>query len=109
MLGGRALERLTNGPSGGVGDMDDAPMAVAAFASQVQRTILGREGHAQLDQMLDGARRGLDDMLDDAAVVEAGAGDHRVVDVRFEAVAFLEHRGDTALRAGAGRIAKRAL
>ena len=42
-------------------------------------------------------------------VVEPGAGDHRVVDVRFEAVAFLEHRGDSALRAGARAVAERAL
>ena len=57
----------------------------------------------------DRAGRGLDDMLDDLAVVEPGTGDHRVVDVRFEAVAFLEHRGDPALRPAGRAFTERAL
>ena len=105
----RGFERLADRPAGRVGDVDDAAVAVAALAGQVQRAIFGCERHAQVDQMLDRARRGLDDMLDDLAVVEARAGDHRVVDVGFEAVAFLEHRGDPALRASAGAVAERAL
>ena len=38
-----------------------------------------------------------------------GAGDHRVLDMRLEAVAFLEHRGDPALGARRRAVAKRAL
>ena len=53
--------------------------------------------------------RGVDDMLDHFAVVEPGAGDHRVADMRFEAVAFLEHRGDAALRPAGRAFAQRAL
>ena len=37
-------------------------------------------------------------------VVEPGAGGHRVVDMRLEAVARLEHRGDAALRAAQSRL-----
>ena len=57
----------------------------------------------------DRARRRLDDMLDDASVVEPRAGDHRIVDVRLEAVAFVEHRGDPALRASRRAFAQSAL
>ena len=37
-------------------------------------------------------------MLDHGAIVEPGPGNHRILDMRVEAVAFLEHRGDPALR-----------
>ena len=89
--------------------MDDAAMAVPALARQVERIAFAGERHAELDQVLDRARRGFDDMLDDLHVVEPRAGDHRVVDVGFEAVAFLEHRGDPALRPARRAFAKRAL
>ena len=109
MLGGRGLERLLDRVAGGVGDMDDAAVAVPALAGQVERAILARERHARARSDADRARRRLDHMLDDLEVVEAGAGDHRVFDVRFEAVAFLKHRRDPALGAGARAVAKRAL
>ena len=109
VLGRRGFQRLLIGPAGRVGDMDDAAVAVPALAGQVQRAVLAGERHAELDQMLDRARRRFDDMLDDLAVVEARAGDHRVVDMRFEAVAFLEHRGDPALRPARRAFAERAL
>src|SRR5687767_2997464 len=48
-------------------------------------------------------------MLNHLLVVEAGTGDHRVADVRLEAVTFLEHRGDAALRPAGRAFAKRAL
>ena len=55
------------------------------------------------------AGRARDDMLDHFAAVEPGAGDHRVADMGFEAVAFLEHRGDPALRPAGRAFAERAL
>src|SRR5437868_6851802 len=109
MLPGGGFERLLHGIAGGVRDMDDAAITVPAFAGQVERIALLREGHAELDQMLDRARRRFDDMLDDADIVQPGAGDHRVVDVGIEAVAFLEHRGDPALRPAGRAFAEGAL
>ena len=68
----RFLERLLDRPAGGVGDMDDAAVRMAALAGQMQRVaILARERHAELDQPGDRARRLADDILDDRAVVEA--------------------------------------
>ena len=103
------FERLLDGPAGRIGDVDDAAVAVAALAGQVQRPVFGCERHAERDQTLDRARRGFDDMLDDLAVVQARAGDHGVVDMGFEAVAFLEHGGDPALRPRARAVAQCAL
>src|SRR5689334_10954013 len=48
-------------------------------------------------------------VLDDLDVVEPGPGNHRVLDVRFEAVAFFEYRGDAALRPARSSLAERAL
>ena len=94
------LERLLHRPAGGVVDMDDAAVAVAALAGQVPGVAVGGdvERHAQLGQPLDRRRRVFDDELDGGAVVEPGAGDHRVLDMALERVAGLEHRGDPALR-----------
>ena len=50
----------------------------------------------------------LDHELDGGAVVEPGAGDHRVLDMALERVAGLQHRGDPALRP-AGRASEPAL
>jgi hypothetical protein len=108
VLGGRAFERLADRITGRVGDMDDAPVTVPAFAGQMQRAILAGERHAETDQMLDRPGRGLDDMLDHADVVQPRAGDHRVVDVGFEAVALLEHGSDPALRARRSAVSQRA-
>ena len=95
----RLLQRLLHRPAGGVVDMDDAAVAVAALAGQVPALLAVRvERHAELGQPLDRRRRVLDDELDRGAVVEPGAGDHRVLDMALERVAGLEHRGDPALR-----------
>ena len=100
MGGGRFLQRLLHRPAGGVVDMDDAAVAVAALAGQVPALAVrvAVEGHAELRQPGDRRRRMLDDELDRGAVVEPGAGDHRVLDMAFEGVAGLEHRRDPALR-----------
>ncbi len=107
LLGG-GLERLLDGVAGGVGDMDDAPVAVPALTGEVQRAAVLRERHTELDQMGDRARSRLDDMLDDLDIVEPRSGDHRIVDVSVEAVAFLEHRGDAALSPAGRALAERA-
>src|SRR3546814_20032698 len=77
--------------------MDDAAVAVPAFARQVERLALGIERHAEGDQPLNRARRALDDEFDDPAIVEPRAGDHRILDMAFERIAGLEPRGDSPL------------
>ena len=110
MLRRRGFERLADRPAGRVGDMDDPAVAVAALAGQVKRAILARERHAELDQIARSRAGACSTTCSTTrAVVEPRAGDHRVVDMRFEAVAFLQHRGDPALRPRARAVAKRAL
>jgi hypothetical protein len=95
---GGSLQRLLHRPAGRVGDMDDPAMTVAALARQVQRVPFGLERHAEMRESFDRGRRALDHHLDDPAIVQSGAGDHRVLDMILERVAGFEYRGDPALR-----------
>src|SRR6185436_7307318 len=100
-LGG-ALERLLDRPAGCVVDMDDAAVAVAALAGEMPTVLVGRgvERDAELGQPFNRRRGAFYDELDGGAVVEPRAGDHRVLDMAFERVARLEHRGNAALSPG---------
>ena len=100
MRGRRFLQRLLHRPAGGVVDMDDAAVAVPALAGEVPAILAlsGVERHAELGQPRDRSGCVANDELDGGAVVEAGAGHHRVLDVALERVAGLQHRRDTALR-----------
>jgi hypothetical protein len=86
-----------------------ATLAVAALARQVQRAVLHRERHAQIAQPGDGVGGAFHHEARGGRVAQAGAGDERVVDVRLQAVAFAQHRGDAALRPSAGAVGQRAL
>ena len=109
MLQRGRLQCLLNCRPGRIGDVNDPPVAMPSLARQMQCAAFIGEGNAEIDQPLDGLGRGLDDMLDHLPVVEPGAGDHRVVDMRFEAVPFLEHGGDATLRPARRALAQRAL
>src|SRR3546814_20716938 len=78
--------------------MDDAAVAVPAFARQVERLALGLERPAEGDQPLNRARRALDDEFDDPAIVEPLAGDPRIPDLAFDRIAGLDHRCYSPLR-----------
>ncbi len=108
--GGGAGERVLHRPAGGVVDMGDAAMAVAALAGQMEAAAAGVavaavrladvERHADRGKPVDRGGGVLGDEVDGGAVVQATAGDHRVLDMAFERVAGFEHRGDAALRPG---------
>ncbi|MCY1286104.1 hypothetical protein D9M68_372120 [compost metagenome] len=91
--------------AGGVGRVDDAPVAVAAFAGQVvfEAAVLGRgllfpgEGHALVDQPLDGFAAVLDGEAHGVLAAQAGAGVEGVLDVRLDGVGIVQHGGDAAL------------
>src|SRR5206468_12702443 len=98
MLGRSSFERLLNRIPSGVCDVDNAAVAVTALSSKMEHSILAREWHAQVNQVPDRSGGGFDDMLNDAEIVQTSASDHRVIHMRIEAVAFLEHRSNAALR-----------
>src|SRR4029453_13059639 len=98
MPGRGCFERLANGIARRIGDMHDAAVGGPTLPCKVQGAIFTRKRHAQLDEPGNRPWSLADDMFDDTAVVEAGTGDHRIVDVGFEAVALLQHGWDTPLR-----------
>ena len=89
--------------------MDDAAVRMAALSREVQRAGLGIEGDAEFGEAADRGGRVLDHELDRFAPVEARAGDHGIADVIVESIAFVEYRGDAALRPGGGSAVERAL
>ncbi len=109
MLRCRGLQRLLHCIACSIGHVDNSPVAVTTLAGQVQRIAFGRERNAKVDQVLNCARRGFDDMLDDLDVVKAGSGNERVIDMGLETVALFEHRRNSALRPASRAFAKRAL
>ena len=112
MLRTRSFSVRDHRVAGGVGGVDDAALAVAAFARQVEAQFGGlvpRERHALLDQPFDRLAPVLDDEARGRLVAQAGAGDQGVVDVLVDAVARIEHGGDAALRPVAGAVADGAL
>ena len=106
---GGLQQRLLNRPAGGVIDVNNAAVGMAAFAREMEFVALHVERYAQIDEPLDGMRCTFDNKLDCLAAVEAGACDHGVADVFLESVAFVEHGGDSALGPGRRSACKRAL
>jgi hypothetical protein len=79
------LDRMARG----VGGMDDAARAVAAFARQVVAQFGGGiagEGHALFDQPADRLAAMFDDITGDLLVAQAGAGVERIGEVAVGAV-----------------------
>ena len=90
--------------AGGVAQgMDDAVVAVAAFASQGQLSAGLVELGAPGDQFLDPLRGLADHLLDDRPVAQRAAGLERVADMVLEAVFGVHDAGDAALGVGAVR------
>ncbi len=105
------FQRHLHRVAGGVGGVDDAALAVAAFAGQVEAQFgagVAGERHALLDQPFDRFAAVFDDEAGGAFVAQAGAGDQGVGDVLVVAVAGVEHGGDAALGPVAGAVEQRA-
>ncbi len=102
-------QRFLHGRAGGIGDMRNAPGAVAALACQVQLLALQREGHAQAAQPADGGGGVFHHEACGCQVAQAGTGHQRVFDVRGKAVVVGQHGGNTALRPAAGAVLQSAL
>ncbi len=97
---------LLYGSASGIGGVDDATMAVAAFARQVkpQFGFIPREGDALIDQPAHGGIAVFDDIARGGFVTQAGTGDQGVVDMGFDRVGGVEHGGNAALCPRGGRV-----
>ncbi|MNO74037.1 hypothetical protein D3C76_650220 [compost metagenome] len=95
--------------AGGVRRVEDAAMAVTPFSGQV---IVGFplgilfliEGHALLDQPLDGVAGVAGGELHHGRVTQPGAGVERVAHMGFDAVGLVEHGSDASLRIESGPL-----
>ena len=95
--------------AGGVGHVHDAPRAVAAFAREVQVTVvLGAEGHAHGLQPGNRLRRLLHHKLGGRHVAQSRACDQGVVHMRGKAVGLVPHSGNATLGPATGAFAHRA-
>ncbi len=91
----------------GVGGMNDAALAMAAFAGQMEPQLCGCvwcKRYALRNQPFDGFSSMLYDKPCRAVVAQVSAGDQRIGDVLLMAVARIKHRGDTALGPIAGAV-----
>ena len=99
-------QRFLNGMARGVGCVHDARMAVAALAVQLKARHLlvagARERYAFGNQPFDRGRRPFNDELDGLRIVQPGAGDHGVVDMRRERILRVDDGRNAALRPIAG-------
>ena len=112
-MGADALfQRHLNRVAGGIGGVDDAALAVAAFAGEVIAqlgAVVTGEGHALGDQPFDGLAAMFDDIARGALIAQAGTGDQGVADMLGVAVAGIEHGSNAALRPIAGPVQQLAL
>ena len=100
-------EGLLHRAAGGIGGVDDAPMAVAALAGEVQLVlvvVVAGEGHALGDQPFDRLAAALDHEAHRVVVAQARPGDVGVADVVFERVRAVQDGGDAPLGPARGPV-----
>ncbi len=101
------LQRHLHRVAGGVGSVNDAALAMAAFARQVKahfRRFVARERHALVDQPLNRFASMFDDEAGGRFVAQAAASDEGIVDVLLVGVARIENGSDAALGPVAGAV-----
>jgi len=104
-LAGLFEQCLENRRAGGVGRMDDAPVAVPAFSGEVELkalllgvdAVIAGEGYALIDQPLDGFAAVLDGKAYRVFVAQPATGIEGVFDVGLHRVGVIQDSGDTAL------------
>ena len=97
--------------AGGVGGMDDATFAMAAFACQMIAAVvvLAGEGHALPDQPFYRFPSVLDDEACHHRIAQPGTGSQRILDMCLDGVVIRQHGRDATLGPIAGTVVKRAL
>ncbi|MNG97642.1 hypothetical protein D3C79_567620 [compost metagenome] len=104
-MAGLGEQRGENRCACGVGRMDDAPVAVAAFAGQVELkaavvdtgVFVAGEGYALVDQPLDRFTAVLDGEAHGVFMAQAATGVEGVLDVGLHRVGVIQYCGDPAL------------
>ena len=101
----------------GIGGVDDAPMAMAALAGEVELEtavlalllVVTGEGHALFDQPLDGLAAVLDGEAYGILAAQAATGVEGVGDMGFDGVGVIQHGRHAALGPVGGAVGQVAL
>ncbi len=109
MLGRPRGQGGLDGPAGAIFGVQDAAVAVTAFAREVEgpATVGAREFDPALHQPADAAGAASDGELDGIPMAQPGACFQRIGHVRLDRVLRIDHRGQSALcpeRAAAFKI-----
>jgi hypothetical protein len=99
-------QRRLHGAAGGVGDMQDAALAMTAFAGQMKtgRGIVAGEWHAAFDQPFHGGAAVLDDEAGGQRITQVDAGGVGVGDVGVDGVGRVDDRGNATLCPAGGGV-----
>ena len=103
MVNGLTHQGIFDFAPGSIGGVQNASMAVSAFARQMITLFsvclhLSIKQHALIDKPLHAVFSVAGDKRYGLTVANSGAGNQRVINVRFNAVRFIENGGDSALR-----------
>lgn len=112
LLPGLAEQRVEDGGTSGVGGMDDPPVTMATFASQVELesailtvgALVACEGYALLDQPLDRLVAVFDGEAYGVFTAQSAASHQRIGDMGFHGVGGVQDRSDSALSPIGGTI-----
>ena len=97
-------ERGLDGGAGGIVDVNNAAVAVAAFAREMVFAVFTGKGHTAVDQPLDGLGGLLDRKAGSYRVVQVRTRIQRVFDMAFQRVGAVEDGRNTALRPTGGGV-----
>lgn len=97
VLADEARQRFLHRVTGRIGDVDDAPRAVAAFARQMVFAVVTGEGNAPVDQPFDCPLAVLDDETGGFRVVQERAGSDCVPNMGFDRVLTIQNGSDSSL------------
>jgi len=117
LLPGLAEQGVEDGGASGVGGMDDPPVTMAAFASQVEletailavRALVACKGYALLDQPLDRLVAVFDGEAYGVFTAQSAASHQRIGDMGFHGVGGVQDRSNSALSPIGGAIGQVAL
>ena len=115
-LAGLFEQCLEDSGAGGIGGVNDAAMAVAAFTGEVElkpwvfrvSVLIAGEGHALVDQPLNGFATVFDRKTHGIFMTQAAPGIQGVFDVGLDCVGVIQYGSDAALcpkRRAVGQIA----
>lgn len=104
-----ARQRVLHGEARGIRHVYDAARAVAPFAGEVVARFVASKGDALFDQPVYGLAAVLDDEARRLGVIQEGARDDGVADVRLDRILAIQYGGNAALSPAGSAVLQRTL